>query len=64
MDQPLKTLMSAKVRKFDANHLFASKERKNLQAIFLMMIGFVNLGHGKESLSNFLALADFRVLSH
>ena len=48
MNQPLKALISARAKKFIANHLlqtFTSKEHNNSQGVFLTMIGFVTLGH-------------------
>ena len=48
MNQPLKALISARVKKFIANHLlqtFTSKEYSNSQGVFPTMIGFVTLGY-------------------
>ena len=48
MNQPLKALISARAKKFIANHLlqtFTSKEHNNSQGFFPTMIGFVTLGH-------------------
>ena len=48
MNQPLKALISARAKKFIANHLlqtFTSKEHNNSQGVFPTMIGFVTLGH-------------------
>ena len=48
MNQPLKALISARAKKFIANHLlqtFTSKEHNNSQGVFPTTIGFVTLGH-------------------
>ena len=48
MNQPLKALILARVKKFIASHLlqtFTSKKHNNSQGVFLTMIGFVTLGH-------------------
>ena len=48
MNQPIKALISARAKKFIANHLlqtFTSKECNNSQGVFPTMIGFVTLGH-------------------